>query len=326
MNWHHRVTKKALACALAAPLLFGAAGAGAAEMGAADEPIKLAMNEWTGQHITTKVAGEILKRMGYQVEYITAGYFPQFTAMSDGTLDASLEIWSNNVGDNWIKARDSGKVVRIGDLGLDTAEGWMYPAHMAEVCPGLPSWEALAECVETLQTAETFPNGRILSYPADWGTRSADMITGLDIPFQAVPAGSEGALVAELKASVDKKSPLVMMFWAPHWVLAEVDVGWVEMPAYDPTCATDPAYGPNPDAVNDCGVDVATTFKVAWSGMADKWPAAYKFLEAFQMADSEQIPMMAAIDVNGEDLDKVTTAWVDANESTWKPWVDAATN
>ena len=31
----------------------------AAEMGAVDEPIKLAVNEWTGQHVTTHVAGEI---------------------------------------------------------------------------------------------------------------------------------------------------------------------------------------------------------------------------------------------------------------------------
>ena len=45
----------------------------AAEMGAVDEPIKLAINEWTGQHVTTRVAGEILTRMGYKVEYVTAG-------------------------------------------------------------------------------------------------------------------------------------------------------------------------------------------------------------------------------------------------------------
>lgn len=32
----------------------------AADMGAVDEPIKLAINEWTGQHITTHVAGEML--------------------------------------------------------------------------------------------------------------------------------------------------------------------------------------------------------------------------------------------------------------------------
>jgi glycine betaine/proline transport system substrate-binding protein len=109
-------------------------------------------------------------------------------------------------------------------------------------------------------------------------------------------------------------------------VLAEVDVDWVDMPDYDPACGEDPSWGPNPEEVNDCGVDVATTFKVAWAGMADKWPAAYKLLEVFQIKDTEQIPMMAAIDVNGEDLDEVTSAWVSANKSTWKPWVDSARN
>ena len=218
----------------AAAVALGPVQGGAAEMGATGEPIKLALNEWTGQHITTHVAGEILERAGYQVEYVTAGYFPQFTALADGTISASLEIWSNNIGDNWIKARDTGKVVHIGNLGLDTNEGWMYPKHMESTCPGLPDWTALADCAQAMATAETFPDGRILSYPADWGTRSVDMIGGLGIPYQAVPAGSEGALVAELKAAADKKSPLIMMFWAPHWVLAEVDVGWVQTPKYEP--------------------------------------------------------------------------------------------
>lgn len=296
----------------------------AADVPESDEPIKLAMNEWTGQHITTQIAGEILKRAGYTVEYVTAGYFPQWQALADGTLTASLEIWSNNVGDNWEKAEASGKVVKLGDLGLDTNEGWMYPKHVAELCPGLPDWKALADCAEVLATSDTFPNGRILSYPADWGTRSADIIAGLDIPFEAVPAGSEGALVAELKSAIAKKEPLVMMFWAPHWVFAEVEVDWVKLPKYDAACAEDPAWGPNPAKTNDCGVDVANTFKVAWVGMKDKWPVAHKFLSDFQMSAPDQEPMMKAVDVDGEDLQAVVKAWVDANEATWKPWLDAA--
>ena len=308
----------------AAAVALGPVQGGAAGMGAAGEPIKLALNEWTGQHITTHVAGEILERAGYRVEYVTAGYFPQFTALADGTVSASLEIWSNNIGENWIKARDTGKVIHFGNLGLDTNEGWMYPKHMEETCPGLPDWKALADCAATLATAETFPDGRILSYPADWGTRSVDMIKGLGIPYQAVPAGSEGALVAELKAAAEKKSPLIMMFWAPHWVLAEIDVGWVKSSTWEPACVEDPAWGPNPDEINDCGVDVATTFKVAWSGLEEKWPAAAAILKAFRMKDTDQIPMMAAIDVRGEDLAEVTRAWVDANEAVWRPWLDAA--
>ncbi len=30
-----------------------------------EDPIKLAINEWTGQHITTHIAGKILRKMGY---------------------------------------------------------------------------------------------------------------------------------------------------------------------------------------------------------------------------------------------------------------------
>ena len=245
-------------------------------------------------------------------------------ALEDGTLTASLEIWDNNIGEHYNKAIASGNVVRIGDLGLEANEGWLYPVHMEKLCPGLPDWKALEDCVDVLVTPETMPKGRILAYPADWGHRSADIIKGLDIPYVAVPAGSEGALVSELKSAQARKAPLVMMFWGPHWVFAEVDIRWVELPKAEPACYEDPAWGPNPNAVNDCGVAKPNIFKVAWIGMKKKWPAAFRLLELFQMADKEQIPMMAAIDVRGEDLVEVTKAWVDANKSKWQPWVDAA--
>jgi len=51
-----------------------------AELGAKDEPIKLAMLEWTGAHVTTHVAGQLLEKLGYKVEYVTAGNFRNFPA------------------------------------------------------------------------------------------------------------------------------------------------------------------------------------------------------------------------------------------------------
>ena len=310
--------------ALCAALVALGGAVQAADMGAKDETIKLAINEWTGQHVTTHIAADILKRMGYSVEFVTAGNYPQHTALSDGTIHATLEVWTNNAGDVYPKMKESGTIVDIGQLGLQTNEGWLYPKHMEEVCPGLPSWEALKDCAGKLASAETFPEGRILSYPADWGTRSADMIKGLALPYKAVPAGSEGALVAELKGAVAAKKPLVMMFWAPHWVLAEVDVGWVDMPKYEPGCTEDAAWGPNPNEINDCGVDLPLTMKVAWSGFAEKWPAAYKFLESFSMDAGDQAKMMLAIDNKGEDLEAVTATWVEANKATWEPWMQGA--
>ena len=61
-----KTTMKAGLSALAISAV--AMSAQAAELGATGEPIKLAINEWTGQHVTTHVAGEMLKAAGYDVE------------------------------------------------------------------------------------------------------------------------------------------------------------------------------------------------------------------------------------------------------------------
>ena len=298
----------------------------AADLGAVDEPIKLAVNEWTGQHVTTYVAGEMLKAAGYKVEYTTAGYMNMYQAMSDGELHGALEIWSSNVSEDYAKQVEAGGVTEIGDLGLDAKEGIAYPAHVAEICPGLPAWEALQDCAQNFATAETLPQGRLVDYPADWGTPGADRMIGLELPFKAVPAGSEGALIAELRASTDKKSPLLITFWQPHWAMSAYDVQFVDLPAGEDACYSDPAWGTNPNAVNDCDFAPTRIFKATWSGFADKWPAAHEILSNYTMSVEAQQPLMGQIDVDGQSVEEAVAAWMDANEATWKPVVDAAVN
>jgi len=303
-----------------------AGGVHAAELGATDEPIRLAVNEWTGQHVTTQIAGEMLKAAGYQVEYTTAGYMNMYQAMSDGELHAALEIWSSNVSDDYAKQVEAGGVVELGDLGLDAKEGIAYPAHVADLCPGLPAWEALKDCAAQFTAAETLPMGRLVDYPADWGTPGADRMTGLDLPFKAIPAGSEGALIAELRASTEKGSALLITFWQPHWAMSAYDVKFVDLPAGEDACFNDPAWGPNPNAVNDCDFAATRIFKAAWSGMEDKWPAAYEILSNYTMAVEDQQPLMGQIDVDGQSVEEAVAAWMAANEDVWKPVVDAAVN
>ncbi|TPM24837.1 ABC transporter substrate-binding protein [Mesorhizobium sp. B2-3-5] len=285
----------------------------AADLGAKDEPIKLAMLEWTGSHVSTHIAGQLLQKLGYKVEYVTAGNFPQFSGLADGTLSASVEIWLNNVGDIYPKVLAEKKIEDIGKLDLKTREGWIYPKFMEKVCPGLPDWNALnkPECIQALSTPETAPNGRFLDYPADWGSRAATILADNNMQYTAVPAGSEGALVAELEASEAAKSPLVMMFWGPHYALAENDVGWITMP-------------PCKDKTNEHCITPPDVDKIVWSGFGAKWPAAYAFLKAFKMDATEQQKMMLAVDKQGKDLDAVVKDWLDKNEAVWKPWVDAA--
>ena len=152
--------------------------ASAADLGAKDETIKLAMLEWTGQHVSTHIAGQLLQKLGYKVEYVTAGSFPEFSALADGSLSATVEIWMNNVGDIYPKVLAEKKVESLGSLKLKTQEGWVYPKYMEQICPGLPDWSALQKpgCIAALSTPETAPKARFLDYPPDWGSRTAAII------------------------------------------------------------------------------------------------------------------------------------------------------
>ncbi|SFV32856.1 ABC transporter substrate-binding protein [Hyphomicrobium facile] len=298
----------------------------AASVPESKEPIKIALNEWTGQNVTAKVLGGIYESMGYKVEYVTAGAMPQFTAMQEGKLTTQPEVWTNLVGEAYPKALETKTIVELGLLGLNNYEGWAYPKYMEQMCPGLPRLEGLIACKDKLATPETFPKGRILAYPSDWGTASAKLVAGMKLPFVAVPAGSEGAEIAEIKAAFLKKAPLVLMFWKPHWVHAVYDMDWVQIdPPYSDACATDPKVGPNPDTTDDCGFPQARVVKSAWVGMEKQWPAAFSVLKNFQFDGTEQGKLVYEIDQKGRKLDDVVAEWLKSHEGTWKPWVTTAT-
>ena len=171
---------------------MGCGAARAAELGAKDEPIKLAITEWTGQHVTTHIAGASFWRsMGYKVEYVTAGNYPQFSGLADGTLSATLEIWMNNVGDIFPKVLRKGRSRISASSTCKTKEGWVYPKYMTEVCPGLPDWTALTKpgCVQALATPDTLPERPPARLSGRLGIPRGDHRQGQQPALTAVPGG-----------------------------------------------------------------------------------------------------------------------------------------
>jgi len=289
------------------------------------DSIVLAVNEWTGQHISTTIAGELLKKMGYNIEYVTAGYYPQLLAIQEGTLTATMEIWTTNVGEGFFDQVDNGSLEVVGHLGLDAGNGWIYPKYLEATCPGLPDWQALRDCSEIFESPETYPKGRFIGYPADWGdTFDTNRFEALDLNFVEVPGGGEGALIAEIRSAIAREAPLLIHFWWPHWIFSEVDMAFVQLPAYEDACVEDASWGINPNHTYDCGFQKDRVLKVVWPGMKDKWPAAYRLLKNLQVTNESQEPLMKAIDVGGRDLLEVVHEWIDAHKSQWQPWIDDA--
>ena len=306
-------------------LLLTVGTAQAASVPESVDPIKLARYDWTGQHVTTEVVAEILRRMGYNVEIVQTTQVPSLQAISDGEIHASMELWNQANKPLYDKAVEEKRIDPLGPTGLIGSEGWYYPSYVAEKCPGLPDWRALEKCAEIFATPETAPKGRVLDYPAEWNPDAQVWIDALGLKLVAVASGGEGATAAEVKSAVARQEPILLQWWEPTWLVTEYKLNIVKLDSDGVACAKAQGAKIPTTKMFDCAGKPIGIVKFVWPGMKDKWPAAYKFLKAFQMTNEWQGPMAKQVEIEGQKLEDVAKKWVDANEAAWKPWVEQAT-
>ena len=315
------------ASAVAFATYLGGAGLASAEVPESTDPIKIAVQGSAGQYFSAHVLGSVLEEAGYNVEYISAGYYPQVQGLADGDIDMALGLWSSNIGEGWMELFDSGKVLDVGEIGYVGIEGWFANDKALEVCPGLDTdWTVLRDCAQALATAETFPKGRLLDYPIEWGETNQLRLTALDIPLVSQPAGSEGALVAEIKSADERGEPLLIQFWSPHGVFADHNLTRVRLPEYWEGCNDDPSGGINIEATYDFDWSEARIWGGAWPGVVDKWPTAYRILQNMDMRQSDQVTMLKALDSEGADKDAYVAQWMEVNSERWQSWIAEAEN
>ena len=285
------------------------------------DPIKLSLHDWTGQLVTTQIMGSVLKNAGYNIEYLQADYIAQFAGLKTGDVHVAMESWETTGREAMDEATGTGKVENLGENGMTAIEEWWYPDYMNEKCPGLPDWKALAKCAEAFATPETAPKGRYLGGPVTWGGFDDERVEALGLDFEVVHAGTDAALFAELESAYQRKAPVLLWVYAPHWAPGKYAGAWVKFPKYTAECYSDPAWGINPDATYDCGKPTGPIWKVAWSGLKDKWPGAHRVIKNFTLNNDEMGAMIAAVDLDGKKLDDVVAQWISSNESRWQGWI-----
>mgnify|MGYP001812758513 CR=1 FL=1 len=309
------LSASALAVLLAAP--------GTALAADSSDPIIIPTHNWSSQIVMSHVVGQMFEGMGNNVEYVSTDSQAVYESVRLGDVTLELEVWEGAFGVAFEEALSKGGLHDAGDHDAVTREDWWYPDYVAELCPGLPDWEALNKCADMFATPETGGKGRFLGGPVDWLKHDAERVEALGMNFQVVNAGSASALWAELEAAKKRNAPIVLFNWTPNFVEAIHPGAFVEFPEYFPGCKDDASQGPNPNATYDCG-NPANGYlkKAAWDGMKDKWPAAYEALTKISFTNAQIAEMAKLVDVDEMEPEDAATAWLEANEDTWKAWVN----
>ena len=287
------------------------------------DPIIIPTHNWSSQIVMSHVVGQIFESMGNSVEYVSTDSQAVYESVRLGDVTLEMEVWEGAFGPSFEAALEKGGLHDVGDHDAVTREDWWYPAWTKEACPGLPDWEALNACAELFATPETGDKGRFLGGPVDWLKNDQERVDALGMNFVVVNAGTASALWAEVAAAERDKRPVVIFNWTPNFVEALYPGEFVEFPAYSEGCKSDPAVGPNPTALYDCG-NPANGYmkKAAWDGMKDKWPNAYAVLERISFTNPQIAEMAKLVDIDEFEPEDAATEWLEQNESIWKPWIE----
>lgn len=295
-----------------------------AEVPESDDTIRIMTGDWTSIGLQGEMMSLILQTVGYNTELVVADDSGRYPGFENGDLHIAMETWQTTQKQNLEKSVATGKVLDLGETGLQGVEDWWYPMYMKERCPGLPAWEALRDCAEEFSTADTAPKGRYVGGPVSWGDHDEKMIAALDLPFEVVHPGTDAAMFAELQAAYEREAPIVLWVWEPHWVGSKFDGEYVQFPTYEDGCFEDPAWGPNPAATFDCGKPYGWIKKMGWAGGEDVWPCAYEIVRNYEMDNDTLNTLLIEIDLNGRSSTEVATEWLTANSDTWQSWAACA--
>jgi glycine betaine/proline transport system substrate-binding protein len=290
------------------------------------EPINLAVNAWVGAEANAAVAAALMQQeMGCEVELVKIDEFPQFAAMQQGEIDASLEVWPSVHPKDYKQYIDdpNGGVVDGGELGILGNIGWFIPSYVLDEHPEFASYEGIIGNESVFATAETGDKGQFLGSDPNFGFYDEEIAQNLGLDLEFVYSGSETGSLAALDKAAANQDPLLMYFWSPHWAQAKYDLVEVELPPYDGNAECAAALE-NADADGyACDYADDVLYKALSAQLEEKDPAAFEFLQNFNWTEADQNEVALAIQEKTDPLE-AGQAWIDANPDVWEAWLPQA--
>ena len=299
-------------------LLFSTAGF-SSRLSSDAPSIRILTLDWTSQVVLSHIAGNILQRYGYAVEYRGRPSDSQWFMLSSGQADVQMEVWEGSMSERFFNLLNRRLIVDAGTHSAQTREEWWFPDYVKALCPGLPDWRALNGCAGLFaQEAD----GRGLYFTGPWEKPDRARIRALDLNFDVVQLHDSNALRARMEAAIAARQPIMIFNWTPNWVEAMYAGEFVEFPPHSAACESDPVWGVNPELAWDCGNPTDGWLKKAVSRrLRDHHACAYQVIVRLNF-DNQQIASAAAlVEIDGLDPAAAARRWLDEHSDSVDTWL-----
>lgn len=298
---------------------------------AAQEKVMLGEPSWPGAKIMANVIGQIIEdRLGGEVGYSPGANAVIFAAMDGGRgdIDVHPDVWLPNqksFTDEYVDEKGS---VSLSSGSYEGRAGICVPNYVVED-HGIKSIFDLA----TPKAQELFDSdgdgmGEIWVGATGWASTNTFKVKVRDYgieTFLEPTTEDETVFYSRLKDMIEQKKGVAFYCYAPHYVHALYDVTIIEEPPHD--SGTYKMVQPDQDADwykksrADSG-EVVKTVTVAYSNSLNERNAAAASLLANINMDSQALSELTyEVVVKGGEIDKVVSAWIEANGKTVDGWL-----
>ncbi|MER8235724.1 ABC transporter permease/substrate binding protein [Streptomyces sp. NPDC094049] len=202
--------------------LFGGPAGGTGPNGADGKKISIGYIPWDEGIASTYLWKELLERKGYEVDTKQLEAGALYTGLAGGQLDFQTDAWLPVThAQYWEKYQDE-----LEDLG-----SWYGPTSLELA---VPSYVDGVDSLADLKGKGDRFKGRIVGIEPSAGMMGIlkDKVLkeyGLEGEYEVVD-GSTPGMLAELKRAYERKEPVVVTLWSPHWAYSAHDLKKLDDP------------------------------------------------------------------------------------------------
>ena len=293
---------------------------------------------WDSANFHDQVTAFILRHgYGCQVKMTYGGTVPSMAAHYKGKNDLVMELWYENLKDQYDAALKSKKVKRLSVNTPDSAQGWYIPRFIQKANPGLRSVFDLPKYKHLFKDPEEPSKGRFVNCIPGWTCELINTVKlrayGLEKHYTNFRPGSGGALAAAIKGAYIKKKPVLAYYWAPTPLLGQLDLVKLEEPAWNKADwdammkhvtalkkGGEEAMGDPKKAVAYPSVELP---KSVTAKFAAENPKIIAFLDKYTLPSSVVSKALAYLEKEAGGDAKATAIHFLKTNKVWKKWVPA---
>ena len=292
-----------------------------------NQTISIASMNWPSAQILAEIHARLLvAAFGCDVRVTPGDLASTGSSMgSSGQPAVAPEMWPTRVADVWNAGIAAQMLRPAAPTYVETTlEGWFIPGALAAARPELRRVAGLAAALPALNGGRKV---RFISCPQDWAcaviNRNLIAAHGLTDLVELIEPANRFEMDTLIAEAVSRNEPVLIYYWQPNAVLAQLDLVALDMGEFDGEAAKCLGQrlcaAPRPSAFPPETILVAVS---EW--VFTDIPAIAGYFQRTSLPLGEMNALLAQLNEPGGSVAGVADRFVAERGDLWRGWVDAA--